>query len=144
MSRRYDDLYWLATVKKRNDDGTFWVSIENGDNERALPAEPYHILPYSRKVVFEGSEDLVTDGHSLIPGLGVRRRRRRRPWLSFAHPNRLGPAATQATIGGRGAGLWGYRADPAAVVPLEPAALPERFVPRDAYAKSTYQPGCFA
>ena len=58
-------------MKRQNDDGTIWVEIENGDNERALPPDPYYILPYSRTTVFEGAEVVVTDGHSLVPGIGV-------------------------------------------------------------------------
>jgi hypothetical protein len=69
--RWYDDLYWEGRVKKRNDSGTYCVEIENGDVEPDLPPNPYHMVPYSRDTVFSGEEVLVTDGHSLVPGLGV-------------------------------------------------------------------------
>ena len=68
--RWYDDLYWLGTVDKINDDGTASVAIENGDTEPQVPLDELHLLPFSRKAVFEGPEVLVFDGHSLVPGEG--------------------------------------------------------------------------
>ena len=67
--RWYDDLYWLGTVKAINVDGTVSVQIENGDTE-TVPRDDLHLLPFSRKAVFEGPEVLVFDGHSLVPGEG--------------------------------------------------------------------------
>lgn len=68
--RWYDDLFWLGTVVGVNDDGTYKVMIENGDTEPSIPLNELHLLPYSRTMVNEGPEVLVTDGHSLVPGEG--------------------------------------------------------------------------
>ncbi len=68
--RWYDDLFWLGTVSAINADGTVSVLIENGDTEPNVPQDDLHLLPFSRKAVFEGPEVLVFDGHSLVPGQG--------------------------------------------------------------------------
>jgi hypothetical protein len=69
--RFYDDLYWLGTVTKVNEDGSYSVQMENGDTEPRVPACPRHILAYNRRTVFEGREVVVQDGHTLVPGVGT-------------------------------------------------------------------------
>jgi hypothetical protein len=70
--RWYDDLFWLGTVLKVNADGSYCVDMENGDTEPRVPPDPKYIRPYDRAEIFAGEEVLVYDGHSLVPGLGMK------------------------------------------------------------------------